>query len=75
MDVLILSSTLRFDGVRQHRFRERERGEAKVRPLLRNRVVGAGVLELGDGADVAGLDLGHRGLRLALHMDQMPQAL
>ena len=43
--------------------------------LLGQRVVGERVLQLGDGAEVAGLELGHGRLRLALQQHQVAEPL
>ena len=65
-DLVLVAAALRLDGVGQHGFGEGQRRERDARGLVGDRVVGARVLQLGDGAEVAGLDFGHGRLRLAL---------
>ena len=50
------------------------RRELDARALVRDGVVGARVLQLGDGAEIAGLDLRHRRLRLSLQLNQVAES-
>ena len=74
-DLVFVAAALRLDGVRQHRLGERDRREGDAGGLVGQRVVGARVLQLGDRAEVAGLELRHGGRRLALHHDQVAEPL
>ena len=74
-DLLLVAAGLGLDGVREHRLGERRRREARRRPSSPERVAGLRVLQLGDRAEVAGLDLGDLRLRLALQQQEVAQPL
>ncbi len=65
-DLVLVAARLRLDRVREHRFGERDGRKGDRARLVAERVVGQRVLELRHGAEVAGLDLRHVRLRLAL---------
>ena len=76
--MLILSSSPRlfgsiaYDSTGSGNFIGRERDRVA---LVAERVVGQRVLQLGDRAEIAGLDLRHARLRLALQQQQVAEAL
>ena len=74
-DLVFVAAALRLDRVRQHRLGKRDLREGDAGGLVGERVVGLGVLQLGDRAEVAGLDLRHVGGRLALQRDQVAEPL
>ena len=73
-DLVLVAAALGLDGIRQHRLRKLNRREAQA-ALLGDRVVGQRVLQLRDGPEVAGPDLGRGRRGLALHHLQVAEAL
>ena len=74
-DLVLVAAALRLDRVREHRFRELDRRKLHGVGFVADDVVGERILQLCDGAKIAGLDLGHRGLRLALQQHEMAEPL
>ena len=73
-DLLFVAAALRLDRVGDHRLGELDRrGRGTPQLLSAEQIARQRFLELGDGAEVAGLDLRHRGLGLALEQEQMPE--
>src|SRR5207245_11010233 len=58
-ELVLLAPLLHLDGHRDHRFGERDLREHEPLVLGRQRVVGVRVTQLGDNADVAGVQLGN----------------
>ncbi len=73
-DLVFVAACLGLDRVRQHRLGEADGATAQP-AIVGERVVGQRVLQLGDGAEVAGPQLRHVGRRLALHDHEVPQPL
>ena len=74
-DLVFVAAALRLDGVGEHRLGKLERRERDRIGLVAERVVGERVLQLGDGAEIAGLDLRDGRLRLALQQLEMAEPL
>ena len=75
-DLVLVAAALRLDRVGQHRLGKRDRRETRSASALSpSDVVRQRVLQLGDRAQIAGLDLRHVRLRLALQQHQMPEPL
>ena len=75
-DLVLVAAALRLDRVGEHRLRERDRRErGYFVALVGDDVVGVRVLQLGDRAEVAGLQLRHVRLRLALQREQVAESL
>ena len=75
-DLVLVAAALRLDRVREHRLGERDRRRSvNADALVGEHVVGLRVLQLGDGAEVAGLELRHVRLRLALQQQQVAEPL
>ena len=73
-DLVLVAAALGLDGVGEHGLRERERRHGESGALVAERVARARVLELGDRAEVAGVQLGHVRLRLALDDEHVAES-
>ena len=74
-DLVFVAAALRLDGVRQHRLRKFQRGKHGRIRFVAERVVGERVLQLRHGAEVAGAQLRHVRLRLALEQHDVAEPL
>src|SRR5437773_35884 len=74
-DLVLVAAVLRLDRVGQDRLAELDRRETHRVRLVAEDVVGQRVLQLRDRAEIAGFDLGHDRLRLALQQHQVAEPL
>ena len=74
-DLVLVAAALRLDGVGEHRLGKLDLGELHGGGLLGQHVVRLGFLQLGDGPEIARLQLGHVRVGLALEGNQVAEPL